>query len=49
MLNEFTVDFRTTEGELDFMVALSMSTEGVGAAIFLISLLSGWVGAAFVG
>jgi formate-dependent nitrite reductase membrane component NrfD len=49
MLNEFTVDFRTTEEELDFMVALSMSTEGVGAAIFLISLLSGWIGAAFVG
>ena len=33
MLNEFTVDFRTTEEELDFMVALSMSTEGVGAAL----------------
>ncbi len=49
MLNEFTVDFRTTEEELDFMVALSMSTEGVGAAIYLISFLSGWVGAAFVG
>jgi formate-dependent nitrite reductase membrane component NrfD len=49
MLNEFTVDFRTTEDELDFMVALSMSTEGVGAAIYLISLLAGWMGAAFVG
>lgn len=49
MLNEFTVDFRTTEEELDFMVALSMSTEGVGAALFLISLLSGWTGMAFVG
>ncbi len=49
MLNEFTVDFRTTEEELDFMVALSMSTEGVGAALFVISLLSGLMGAAFVG
>lgn len=49
MLNEFTVGFRTTEGELDFMVALSMSTEGVGAAIFVFSLLSGSMGAAFVG
>jgi formate-dependent nitrite reductase membrane component NrfD len=49
MLNEFTVDFRTTEEELDIMVALSMSTEGVGAALFLISLLSGWVGTASVG
>jgi len=49
MLNEFTVDFRTTEGELDFMVALSMSTEGVGAAVFVLSLLAGSMGAAFVG
>jgi formate-dependent nitrite reductase membrane component NrfD len=49
MLNEFTVGFRTTEEELDLMVALSMSAEGVGAAVFLISLLSGWMGAAFVG
>ena len=49
MLNEFTVDFRTTEEEQDFMVALSMSTEGVGAALFLISLLAGWMGAAFLG
>jgi len=49
MLNEFTVDFRTTEEELDFMVALSMSTEGVGAALFVISLLAGSMGMAFVG
>lgn len=49
MLNEFTVDFRTTEEELDFMVALSMSTEGVGAAVFVLSLLAGSMGAAFVG
>lgn len=49
MLNEFTVDFRTTEEELDFMVALSMSTEGVGAAVFVLSLLAGSTGAAFVG
>jgi formate-dependent nitrite reductase membrane component NrfD len=49
MLNEFTVDFRTTEEELDFMVALSMSTEGVGAALFLISFLAGSLGVALVG
>jgi formate-dependent nitrite reductase membrane component NrfD len=49
MLNEFTVDFRTTEEELDFMVALSMSAEGVGAAVFLLSLLAGSMGAALVG
>ena len=49
MLNEFTVDFRTTEEELDFMVALSMSTEGVGAALYVIAFLLGSTAAAFVG
>lgn len=40
MLNEFTVDFRSAEQELDLMVPLSMSSEGVGAALFVLSYLS---------
>jgi len=41
MLNEFTVGFRTAEKDLDAMVPLSMSAEGVGAAMFLIAFLAG--------
>ncbi len=53
MLNEFTVDFRSAEQELDFTVPLSMTSEGVGAALFVVSYLSGskagiWAGLALV-
>ncbi|MFI5394618.1 MAG: DmsC/YnfH family molybdoenzyme membrane anchor subunit [Candidatus Binatia bacterium] len=41
MLNEFTVGLRTTEREMDTMVPLSMSAEGVGAATYLIAFLAG--------
>ncbi|MEW6443079.1 MAG: DmsC/YnfH family molybdoenzyme membrane anchor subunit [bacterium] len=41
MLNEFTVGFRNTEEEMDFMVPLSMSAEGVGSALFVLSFLFG--------
>jgi formate-dependent nitrite reductase membrane component NrfD len=41
MLNEFTVGFRTTERDMDKMVPLSMSAEGVGAATYLIAFLAG--------
>lgn len=41
MPTEFTVGFRTTERELDAMVPLSMSAEGVGAALYLMALVAG--------
>jgi formate-dependent nitrite reductase membrane component NrfD len=41
MLNEFTVGFRTTERDMDKLVPLSMSAEGVGAATYLIAFLDG--------
>lgn len=41
MLNEFTVGFRTSERDMDKMVPLSMSAEGVGAATYLIAFLAG--------
>lgn len=41
MLNEFTVGFRTAERDMDSMVPLSMSAEGVGAATYLIAFLAG--------
>ena len=41
MLNEFTVGLRTTERDMDAMVPLSMSAEGVGAAMYLFAFLAG--------
>ncbi|MBI5505279.1 MAG: polysulfide reductase NrfD [Deltaproteobacteria bacterium] len=41
MLNEFTVGFRTADKDLDAMVPLAMSAEGVGAAMYLIAFLAG--------
>ncbi len=41
MLNEFSVGFRTAERDIDKMVPLSMSAEGVGAATYLIAFLAG--------
>lgn len=41
MLNEFTIGWRTTEREIDTLVPVSMSAEGVGAATYLIAFLAG--------
>ncbi len=41
MLNEFIVGWRTTEREMDTLVPVSMSAEGVGAATYLIAFLAG--------
>ncbi len=41
MLNEFTVGWRTTERDIDTLVPLSMSAEGVGAATYLFAFLAG--------
>lgn len=41
MLSEFTVGFRTADKDLDAMVPLSMSAEGVGAAMYLIAFAAG--------
>ena len=49
MLNEFTVGFRTTERDMDTMVPLSMSAEGVGAAMYLIAFLAGSTAGGIVG
>jgi formate-dependent nitrite reductase membrane component NrfD len=49
MLNEFTVGFRTTERDMDKMVPLSMSAEGVGAALYLIAFLAGSTAGAIAG
>jgi len=49
MLNEFTVGFRTTERDMDNMVPLSTSAEGVGAATYLIAFLAGSRAGSLVG
>lgn len=49
MLNEFTIGSRTAESEMDAMVPLSMSAEGIGAALYLLSFLAGSVAGGITG
>jgi len=41
MLNEFSIGLRTADTEMDTMVPLSMSAEGVGAALYFLAFLAG--------
>ncbi|MEW6442485.1 MAG: NrfD/PsrC family molybdoenzyme membrane anchor subunit [bacterium] len=49
MVNDFSVAYRTTEAELGPMIALGMSAEGAGAALFVISVMLGAKTSALLG